>query len=283
MASNPRPHPERRRTGPKTEFPDEATKLLDINETVEKHRRGKPLSNPLRTHSLPLQHPRTGAIHASGPNYVNRFVGLYRLIPALLAVSAFAADPALDTLLKNVETRYNKAKTLQVFFHEDYKPAGRPKRSESGALQLRKPGKMRWDYTQPAGKFFLSDGKQMWIYTPADNRVVQMKLKESDDMHVLLAFLLGKLDFSKEFRNIQAKPEGASQRITAEPKSENMPYTNVEFLVGPQAQIQQLKAVGFDKSTMEFRFDEEKVDLPIDAKLFTFTAPKGAEVVQEAR
>ena len=230
-------------------------------------------------HSNPL----TGDIHASAPPYVNTFVGLYRFIPALLAVSAFAADPSLDSLLKNVEARYNKAKTLQVLFHEDYKPAGRPKRSESGTLRLRKPGKMRWDYTQPEGKLFISDGKQMWIYTPADQQIEQMKMKESDDMRVPLAFLLGKLDFSKEFRNIQAKPEGSSQRITAEPKSENLPYTNVEFLVGPQAQIQELKVLGFDKSVMEFRFDQEKVDLPLDAKLFTFQPPPGAKIVQEVK
>jgi outer membrane lipoprotein carrier protein len=201
----------------------------------------------------------------------------------LLAVSAFAADPALDTLLKNLETRYNKTKTLQVLFREDYTPPGRPKRSESGTLQLRKPGQMRWDYNQPKGKLFISDGKQMWIYTPADNRVEQMPLKESDDMKVPLAFLLGKLNFSKEFRNIQAKPDGASQRITAEPKNDNLPYTAVEFLVSPQFQIQQVKVTGFDKSTTEFRFDDEKVDPPLDPKLFRFTPPKGAELVQEAR
>jgi outer membrane lipoprotein carrier protein len=142
---------------------------------------------------------------------------------------------------------------------------------------------MRWDYNQPKGKLFISDGKQMWIYTPADKQVEQMKMKESDDMRVPLAFLLGKLDFSKEFRNIQAKPEGGSQRITAEPKSDNLPYTSVEFLVGAQAQIQQVKVTGFDNSVMEFRFDDEKVDPPLDAKLFTFQVPPGAKVVQEGR
>jgi outer membrane lipoprotein carrier protein len=210
-------------------------------------------------------------------------MGPIRFLPVVLAVSAFAADHGLDSLLKNVETRYNKAKTLQVQFREDYTPSGRPQRSESGTLQLRKPGKMRWDYAQPKGKLFISDGKQMWIYTPDDNRVEQMKLKESEDMRVPLAFLLGKLDFSKEFRNIQAKPEGASQRITAEPKSDNLPYTSVEFVVGLKNEIQQVKVIGYDKSITEFHFDDEKVDPPLDAKLFQFTPPKGAELVQEAR
>jgi outer membrane lipoprotein carrier protein len=202
----------------------------------------------------------------------------------LLCVSAFAADPALDTLLKGVEARYNKAKTLQVFFHEDYTPPGRPRRSESGTLQLRKPGKMRWDYDQPKGKLFVGDGKYLWIYTPADNRAERMKVQESDDMRAPLAFLLGKLNFDKEFRNLQAKPEGAGQqRITAEPKTDNLPYSAVEFVVGPQSRIQVVKVTGFDHSIFEFRFDDEKVDPPLDAKLFTFQVPKGAELIQEGR
>ena len=83
-----------------------------------------------------------------------------RLLIGLLAVSAFAADARLDALLKGVETRYNHAKTLQVLFQEDYTRAGEGHRpTESGMLMLRKPGRMRWDYTQPKGKLFVSDGK----------------------------------------------------------------------------------------------------------------------------
>ena len=199
-------------------------------------------------------------------------------------MSAFAADAQLNALLKGVEARYNKAKTLQVLFHEDYTPLGRPRRSESGTLQLRKPLKMRWDYDQPKGKLFICDGKYMWLYSPAENRAEKMKLQESDDMRAPLAFLLGKLNFEKEFRNLQAKPEGAgSQRITAEPKTDNLPYSAVEFVVGPESRIQMVKVTGFDRAVIEFRFEDEKVDPPLDAKLFTFQVPKGAELVQEDR
>ncbi len=131
----------------------------------------------------------------------------------MLAVSAFAGDAGLDGLLKGVETRYNRAKTLQVLFHEEYTPpgpgGGPARRSESGRLMLQKPGRMRWDYSQPKGKLFISDGKFMWLYTPAGaHRAEKMKLQESDDMRAPLAFLLGKLNFQKEFRNLQARPEG---------------------------------------------------------------------------
>ena len=203
-----------------------------------------------------------------------------RLLIGLLAVSAFAGDAALDVLLKGVETRYNSAKTLQVLFHEDYTPPGRPKRTESGTLVLRKPGRMRWDYDQPKGKLFVSDGKNLWLYTPLENRAERMKLKESDDMRAPLAFLLGKLDFQKEFRNLQGKSEGAGMRITAEPKTDNLPYSAVEFVVDAGQHIKVVKVTGFDRSILEFRFEEEKVDPTLDAKLFQFQAPKGAQLVE---
>ena len=195
-------------------------------------------------------------------------------------MSAFAGDAALDALLKGVETRYNRAKTLQVLFHEDYTPPGRPKRTESGRLTLRKPGRMRWDYDQPKGKLFVSDGKYLWLYTPLENRAERMKLKESDDMRAPLAFLLGKLDFQKEFRNLQAKPEGPDMRITAEPKTDNLPYSAVEFLVAPDQRIKVVKVTGFDHSIVEFRLDQEKADLQLDTKLFQFQVPKGAKLVE---
>ena len=198
----------------------------------------------------------------------------------LVAVSAFAGDAALDGLLKGVEARYNKAKTLQVAFHEDYTPQGRPRRSESGTLMLRKPGRMRWDYDQPKGKLFVADGKFLWLYTPAEHRAEKMKLQESDDMRAPLAFLLGKLNFQKEFRNLQAKPEGAGTRITAEPKTDNLPYSAVEFMVSPDRQIREVKVTGFDHSVLEFRFDKERVDPSLDYKLFQFQVPKGAELVE---
>jgi outer membrane lipoprotein carrier protein len=199
---------------------------------------------------------------------------------AMLAVSAFAADPALDALLKGVENRYNKAKTLQVLFHEDYTPKGRPRRSESGTLQLRKPGRMRWDYEQPKGKLFISDGKFLWLYTPDEKKAEKMKLQAADDMRAPLAFLLGKLNFEKEFRNVQASPEGPDQHITAEPKTENLPYSKVEFVVGPDRHIKMVKVIDFDGATVEFHFDQEKVDPPLDDKLFKFQVPAGVTLVE---
>lgn len=208
---------------------------------------------------------------------------MVRLFLCLLPVSVYAAAPDLEPLLKSVETRYNRAQTLQVVFHEAYTAPGQPQRTESGTLQLRKPGRMRWDYSSPQGKLFVSDGKFLWLYTPSNNQVEKMKIKESDDMRAPLAFLLGKLHFDKEFRNIKAVPEAAGTRVTAEPKTDSLPYTHVEFVVGADSQIRHVRVTGYDQSILEFDFDQEKLNPALEARLFQFRMPQGAQLVEASR
>jgi len=196
------------------------------------------------------------------------------------AVSAWAADPATDRLLKQVERRYNHAETLQVRFSETYTGPGRPSRTESGTLYLRKPGRMRWDYSLPAGKLFVSDGKMLYLYVPSSNRVEKMKLKESEDMRAPLAFLLGKLNFEKDFQNVETKAEGNDTIITAEPKSANLPYSKVQFSVTPGFEIHKLQILELDNSVLDFAFDQEKLNPALASTLFQFRSPAGAEVIE---
>jgi outer membrane lipoprotein carrier protein len=140
---------------------------------------------------------------------------------------------------------------------------------------------MRWEYMQPdavKGKLVVSDGSFLYIYTPADNRGQKMTLKDSmaEEMQAPLAFLLGKLNFDKEFKNLQAHPEGSDLRITGEPKNENLPYSSVEFVVTPQNQIRKLR-ITLPAYTLEFAFSMEKMDPTLDAKLFVFQLPPGAQ------
>ncbi len=199
---------------------------------------------------------------------------------ALLAVSAFAAsaaDSPLNGVLKDVENRYNRIKTMQVSFSEQYTPVGRPQRTESGTLYLRKPGRMRCEYALPKGKLCVSDGTYLYVYAPPDTHALKIKLKDSlaEDMHAPLAFLLGKLNFDKEFRNLQAHPEGPATRISGEPKNEI--YSSIEFLVAPDRRIQELKITSVDHSILNFTFTNEKQDPPMSDKLFAFQLPPGAQ------
>jgi len=198
----------------------------------------------------------------------------------LLAVSAFAADVPTAGLLKTVEQRYNRTDSLQVLFREEYTKTGHAQRSESGVLELRKPGRMRWEYADPKGKLVVCDGKTLWMYTPSDNRVDKSPLKQTDDMEAPIAFLLGKLHFEKEFRNITGKPEGSDTLIAAEPRSDNLPYSAVQFLVTADGRIRNVKVTRLDNSIMVYSFDQEKLNPKLDDKLFHFEVPSGAELVE---
>jgi outer membrane lipoprotein carrier protein len=197
----------------------------------------------------------------------------------LAAGTALGAGVDTAQLLKAIETRYNRARTVQVLFEQTYIVQGRPNKTESGELFLRKPGRMRWQYQAPKGKLFLSDGKQVYLYTPASNRVEKMKVRASDDLRAPLAFLLGELDFWRDFQRFISRPEGADVRITAEPKSDQAPYTEVEFVVTPSNEIRYLRIMGQDRSVMEFRFAGEKLNPALAESLFRFAPPPGAEIV----
>jgi outer membrane lipoprotein carrier protein len=182
--------------------------------------------------------------------------------------------------LKGVEDRYNRIQTLQVNFTESIAQQGR-KRTEKGELFLRKPGKMRWQYTSPAGKLFVSDGK--FIYTLSENRAEKFSFKETDDMRAPLGFLLGRLNFQEDFGKFLAKADGANALITAIPKSDKMPYTEVTFLVSPDSVIHWLSVKGQDGSVMEFTFENEKKNPAIADSMFKFVPPPGVEFVDSSR
>jgi outer membrane lipoprotein carrier protein len=192
---------------------------------------------------------------------------------------AAAAEMDLSRVLAGVESRYNRARALQATFAETY-IQGRTRRTESGTLSLRKPGRMRWDYSAPAGKLFLSDGRFVYLYTPESNRVERSKAKETEDMRAPLAFLLGKLDFRRDFARFTYHAEGQDLFVRAEPKNPNLPYRLVEFVVTPDFRIRRVQVTGQDGSILDFSFTGEKLEPPLKDALFVFRMPPGAELIE---
>jgi outer membrane lipoprotein carrier protein len=198
----------------------------------------------------------------------------------LLGISVLQAAPTADEVIRRVETRYNAAKTLSLDFVENYNMQGHPRPPEEGKLTLRKQRKMRWDYLRPAGKLFISDGKTVYLYSAAENRVEKMPLKETDDMRAPLAFLLGRLDMKKEFQDFTVRSGGdGGSWLAARSKNDRTPYDNIEMLVAPDGEVKELKVSGRDQSVMAFSFKEERLNPPVSDSFFHFTIPNGAEVV----
>jgi outer membrane lipoprotein carrier protein len=200
----------------------------------------------------------------------------------LLAVAALGAADSVDTqrTLKGVQDRYNKIQTLQVKFTESATSRGRTHR-DSGTLYLRKKGKMRWEYA--SGMLFVSDGKFIFSYYPEEHRYEKLSMKESDDMRAPLAFLLGDVDFDRDFGTYRTKPQDNDVLITALPKSDKFPYTEVTFLIAADSTIRRLEVKLQTGDLIVFTFEGEKKNPLLADALFQFTPPKGAELDDRTR
>jgi len=191
------------------------------------------------------------------------------------SVLGTAAEPIdLQKTLKGVEDRYNKIQTLQVKFTEKTTSRGRI-RSESGTLYLRKKGKMRWEYA--SGTLFVSDAKFIYSYYPEERRAEKMSLKETDDMKAPLAFLLGEVNFDRDFGRYEYKPQDGGTLVKALPKSDKFPYTEVTFLIAPDSTIRRLEVKLQTNDLILFTFEGEKKNPLLTDALFQFTPPKGAQ------
>ena len=197
----------------------------------------------------------------------------------LLSSAAGAADIDVPRILKGVEDRYNRTQTLQLSFTESYQQGART-RVEKGDLFLRKPGRMLWQYSTPAGKIFLLDGKYAWLYTKGDAQIQRVPAKELDDLRSPLRFLLGHTQLEKELSGL--KLEGAANglyRLSGMPKGQENSVTRLELTVTAAGAISSLEVQEVDGATTRFTFTGEQPDAAIPAEMFHFTPPAGVPVV----
>src|SRR5271167_820725 len=120
------------------------------------------------------------------------------LIFGLAVVTQLPAQSDVHAIAEKVDQRYNHMQTLEAQFVETYSGAGMT-RKESGTLELKKPGRMRWDYHEPRPKMFLTDGSTAWFYVPGERQVRRTPVKQIEDLRSPLRYLLGKTKLEKEF------------------------------------------------------------------------------------
>src|SRR5215468_3527748 len=131
------------------------------------------------------------------------------LLLAFLFFNALAvgAQSDLDRAINGLQSKYNKISTLSADFAQVHTDRGQRERRESGRLLLKKPGKMKWNYTTPEEKLFISDGKWLYEYASADNYATRSSVKDSEDLRAPFAFLLGQGNLRNEFRRIEFSKE----------------------------------------------------------------------------
>jgi outer membrane lipoprotein carrier protein len=217
-------------------------------------------------------------------------IRIFRLGAFLAAVSLATVAPSraqntdIRQLSHAVDEHYNHLRSLQSEFTETYRGDG-PDRVETGTLWLKKPRKMRWEYRSPKEKLFVSDGKSVWFYLPAERQVRKTDLKKLDDLRSPLAFLLGKTKLENELQGlskvVDQAPLGAGNiLLRGVPGAMAGQVSEVQLEITPAAHIVRILLMEPDGATTEFRFSGWKEDAELSDSRFQFTPPAGVETVE---
>ena len=204
-------------------------------------------------------------------------------LTAFVAPRGKAAGTDVKTIAANVDNHYNHLRSLEAEFTEVYRGSGM-ERTESGTLWLKKPGKMRWEYRSPKEKLFVSNGKDAWFYVPDDRQARKGSAKKLEDIRSPLAFLLGKTKLEKELRGLSLAPDipplqSGDVILRGVPTALGDQISEIVLEVTPQNQIARLIVQGSDGSSTEYRFADQKEDVPVADGRFNFQAPQGTEIV----
>ncbi|MDX2041960.1 MAG: outer membrane lipoprotein chaperone LolA [Acidobacteriota bacterium] len=193
---------------------------------------------------------------------------------------AAGQSPELNQLIDGLQAKYNKLTSLSADFTQIH--TGSQTRRESGRVLLKKPGKMRWDYTSPEAKLFISDGKSLYEYVAAEKYASKTSIKESGDMRAPFAFLLGRGNLRRDFKTIEfAKeaPARAGNKVLRMVPKRAADFRELLVEVEPTSlQIARLTLVESGGARSDFLFSNVQENPAVSPAQFVFKAPPGVEV-----
>ena len=191
--------------------------------------------------------------------------------------------PNLDTLVGGVERSFATMKDFSADFVQIFQDPLNQKQQESGHLYLMRPRMMRWEYTNPEEKLFVSDSKNVYLYVPADRQVSKEAVKDTFDDRMPLMFLLGRSDLRNDFTRFEllnTRPFLEGTKVLRMYPRRKTDLSEVIMEVDPaNYQVRRLLLAHKDGSKSEFIFSNIRVNTGIKASLFQFKVPAGVEIV----
>jgi outer membrane lipoprotein carrier protein len=153
---------------------------------------------------------------------------------------------------------------------------GKVLRSAAGKLYLQRPGKFRWDYSEPSEQLVLADGKQIWFY---DKDLAQANVR---DMDATLASTPASLlseggSVGTQFDVKAAGESGGLQWFQLIPKHDtDFQLVRIGFAKGELASMFLADKLG---QVTQLTFTHASRNAKFAADLFSFTPPPGVDVI----
>jgi outer membrane lipoprotein carrier protein len=207
------------------------------------------------------------------------------LAPAPAAGKPAAATVSLDDTLRSLESAYGKINDLKAEFDQTaFNKSLNQSIPAKGTVYLKKGGKLRWTFADPTPQEIVSDGKTLWVYTPA---LAQVNVGPAPEALAGPAgsFLagLGKLreHFAVRFLN-PAEPRDKDGNVVLDltPKQPLPTMSRLVLAVDPRA-WEVRRAVIYDQfeNTVTMTFRKTTVNAGLADSVFTFVPPKGVATV----
>ncbi len=199
-----------------------------------------------------------------------------------LLLSVLGAVPASATPTTEVDKYLDGLATWSADFEQTIDDGhGKIMRSAAGRLYLQRPGKFRWDYSQPSEQLILADGKQIWFY---DKDLGQANVRDMDASlaSTPASLLSGNGSVGDQFDVKSLPPNGGFDWYQLTPK-----HANTDF---------QLVRIGFKKGELasmfladklnqvtQLTFTNPKRNAQFAPDLFSFVPPAGVDVIGRAK
>jgi outer membrane lipoprotein carrier protein len=200
------------------------------------------------------------------------------------APAAQAHDP--QALASKVQQRYNGIRDFEGDFVQSYEGGVlRTKTTERGTLKIKRPGKIRFTYTKPERKEFVSDGVRLYTHLVADKQVIVSAAPSAEDGDVPAMFLAGRSDLARDYTpSFTALPGAAPGLLTLKlvPKGRDSEFESLGIGVDQKTlQIQFLTATDKQGGRSSFIFSNLKENRGLSDKEFEFRVPRGVDVVTQ--
>lgn len=210
-------------------------------------------------------------------------------VTVCLSIGASAA-PSSQTpagLAGTLQKKYDAVKDFSADFVHRYRGGVLNKVvTEQGHLVVKKPGMMRWTYEGADRKVFVSDGRKMYSYLPADRQVYVATVPPEDQASTPALFLAGKGNLVRDFAVSAAPlPAGAPSGSTAlklVPARGDRDYDWL-VIVFDDATLAWRMLVTGDRQGGEstFTFSNLKENRGVADREFTFQIPRGVDVITD--
>jgi len=206
------------------------------------------------------------------------------LLIGVLSASSDEEQASVDRVLAEVQQHYTGVTSVRCSFEQENKYLGGESLVQKGTLELRRPGKMRWDYAEPTQRQFISDGASLWVVHPDEKKAFVMTETDSATQARMMDFVIGLQDVRSEF-DVALVPDGGGRadnlQLALTPKQ---PIAGVQtILVDVDPASHAITAVTMDDGMGNQTITRLSavVTNPDDLadERFTYTAPEGVELL----